>query len=337
MHVDDSILRLDRRGFVHHFQPGAWRAPRLFAAQAVPCSYLAVGAGPGGGGGGRVPLAAIVAHAQQLRWAGWLPAAAACCARRGHQTWSWASTPACHGIWPAPIPAPWFCREVAARLIALGRAPQLSPLSGRPLAPAAGASAGALHPEEERRSWPAAGWDPTVVQQQLVPGHGSFKAFGDGRLAASFEDRTLLKLSPCGTTFEALLPSGRLVPPAPVAQAAELAPYVQAAQEYSAWAAASHEERARPAQLQQQVAAHLSSTHRQLALLSDREALSSQAHEQQAPQAAAAAAGGTAEAANEDYMLDLVSSGSMRAAGAAERAAFVEAWLRRNALIIDRL
>lgn len=77
--ADESLLRLDRRGYVRHYQPGSWRAPKTYAAQAVP-SFTR-----GSSAGVRYPLAMIVAHAAALRCG--VPGRGASVARAGCEEW----------------------------------------------------------------------------------------------------------------------------------------------------------------------------------------------------------------------------------------------------------
>jgi hypothetical protein len=292
-----------------------------------------------------------------------------------------------------------------------------SPLSGNPISPAAVATPPAAIVAHALRRPAAAPQQPlpdagagiteaAVVERQVVPGYGTFTAFVDGRVCVSYEDRTLLKLTPDGQQFEALLPSGQLVR-APLAQPAELQAHVASAVEFAAWSAATPKERALPMERQRCVQAQLGSNQRLLTLLGPHAPASSgsaaaltgtgEAWPQRWPpcqpegcsedacrgapgagcagqiactghlrsygegaswdggagalwQAAAseAAACGSTDCTNcavmqrgsaqeDDYMLELVSNGSLRARGSMEREAVVKAWLRRNSLLLDRL
>lgn len=274
------------------------------------------------------------------------------------------------------------CREVAARLCALGKAAALNPLSGNPTS-----AAGLTQPlqQQQQLAGPANfEFSQEVVRRQVVAGHGTFTAYADGRTTVSFENGTLVKLAPGVAHFEALLPSsgqpasGAVVAalgPQPPAGPA-LQPYLRVALEFAAWAQGSPEEYVATSLRQRRVHAELGSTARQLAICGGRPPTTnvprvcSAAHfaEGSLPGRGLAACGAwecayssrpsglssTEEALSvptddetgagdigpqeEDYLLALVASNSGRLAGGGEeRQALVEAWCRRNALLLERL
>ncbi|GAB4814913.1 hypothetical protein N2152v2_001959 [Parachlorella kessleri] len=329
VHMDGSLLRVDRRGYLWHYCPGSWRAPKLYSAEAVP-SFAT-------GGGTRYPLAVLAAHAQAFR-------------------------------------------EVSANLYMIAKdtaASQTSALSGNlitrrrsPQPACVPVSPPFAYPPVSQAEDPQP-FDDTVLERQVVPGHGTFTAFADGRVHAGFCDRTLVKLLPGAHRFEALLPSGQTVS-APVSQAAELSEHVASACEFAGWAACSPAARALPQQLQCRVHAQLDSNQRLLRVLDSpsggaqeagsncwpestsefQQWCSSDPHAQQGhglglarmdsagfscvPSAGNGLCEGK-EQADPDYMLEVVTTGSMRATGQVERETFVDAWLRRNSLLLEQL
>lgn len=101
----------------------------------------------------------------------------------------------------------------------------------------------------------------TIVEESVVPGHGQFTAYEDGRVRVCFDDRTILHMCALQSHCKLVLPDGSMVVVA-VTNPVGVKSYVEAAREFAVWTFKSSDERAEELHMQARVRVELFNSQR---------------------------------------------------------------------------